>query len=506
MHAPTPPRSHEKSPRAAILRHAGLVAGPLLAGLILAFPPSAALSPEASRVAAVAVLMAVWWMTEALPLPATALLPLVLFPFLGIADVEAVGRSYADPLIFLFFGGFVVATAIQKWQLNLRIALWTFRLARGHPAGCVAAAMAATAFLSMWVSNTATTMAMLPIALSIVAGVKRQAGAEDDADVAAFAAALMLGIAYAASIGGMGTLIGTPPNALFAGFMRDNYGIEVTFLDWMKIGVPAVAILLPVAWLILTRLAFRFSLPRLSVDAQGVGAELGRQGPLPRGARMTAAIAMLTGLAWIGAPWLRQSLPMPALTDAGIAMTASILLFALPVDLRRGVFLLRWSDLQRLPWGVLIIFGGGLALAEAIGRSGLAAWVGGGIVALGGLPLTVLIFAAAMLVVLLGELASNTAIAAIFLPIAGALAIDLGHGPVALALPIALAASVGFMLPVATPPNAIVYGSEAVTARQMLRAGALLDLVGVIVVALLAVALGGGIGDAPTIDPAGVPR
>ncbi|MFZ5789654.1 MAG: SLC13 family permease [Pseudomonadota bacterium] len=504
MPATTPLRSHEKSQWPAILRHAGLVVGPLLAGLVLALPPPAGLSPEASRVAAVAVLMAVWWMTEALPLPATALLPLVLFPFLGIAGIETVGRSYADPLIFLFFGGFVVATAIQKWQLNLHIALWTFRLARGHPAGCVAATMAATAFLSMWVSNTATTMAMLPIALSIVAGAKRQAGA--DADVTAFAAALMLGIAYAASIGGMGTLIGTPPNALFAGFMRDNYGIEVTFLDWMTIGTPAVAILLPIAWLILTRVAFRFSLPRLSVDAQGVGAEPGRQGPLPRGARMTAAVAVLTVLAWIGAPWLRQLLPLPALTDAGIAMAASILLFALPVDLRQGVFLLRWSDLQRLPWGVLIIFGGGLALAEAIGRSGLAAWVGGGIVALGGLPLIGLIFAAAVLVVLLGELASNTAIAAIFLPIAGALALDLGQSPVTLALPIALAASVGFMLPVATPPNAIVYGSEAVTARQMLRAGMLLDLVGAIVVTLLAIALGGGIGGVPAIDPTGVPR
>lgn len=471
-------------------RRAGLIGGPVIAIAMLFLPPPEGLSAAGWSTAAVATLMAIWWMTEALPLAVTALLPLVLLPPLGVAKLETAAQSYAHPLIFLFLGGFLLARSMQHWSLDRRIALHVLRFGSARPAGIIASIMATTAFLSMWVSNTATAMMMLPIGQSVITGVRTSVGEDCEPDVAAFATALMLGIAYAATIGGMGTLIGTPPNALFAGYMSETHGVTIGFSDWMLIGIPAVLVLLPIAWLVLTRLAFRFSLPSIDTTGGALADDLARLGPTTRAERTITLLLSLTAAAWIARPYLQTLLPDLALSDAGIAMTAAVLLFVIPVDSKRGTFLLSWNEARGIRWDVLILFGGGLALADAIGSSALASWIGGSMDVLEALPRLALLLSVAALVVLLGELASNTAMAAIFLPIAGATAIGLGESPLLLALPIALAATVGFMLPVATPPNAIIFGSGAVTIGQMIRAGALLDLFGVLIVTALGLVLG----------------
>lgn len=340
--------------------------------------------------------------------------------------------------------------------------------------------MAVTAFFSMWVSNTATAMMMLPIGQSVVAAFQAAGRTGDYRDLRGFSAALMLAIAYAASIGGMGTLIGTPPNALFAGFMRETYGIEIGFAEWMAAAMPVVAVLLPLTWVVLTRVAFRFALAPLPGNC-GTPA-----GSMSRAERTVAILLCAVAAGWMLRPAIDGLVPGLHLSDAGIAMVAAIALFVLPSGAPDRAPLLTWDDAARLPWGVLILFGGGIALAKAITASGLAAWLGDVLSGLEALPLVAIVVTVAVVVVYLGELASNTAMAAIFLPIAGAVAIGLGHDPVTLALPVALAASVGFMLPVATPPNAIVFASGTVSARQMLRAGFILDLVGIAVVVAVA--------------------
>ena len=460
-----------------------------LVGLMLCPEPSA-VSKSAWAVAAVGIMMAIWWMTEAVPLATTALLPLVLFPVLGVGDIAATATSYAHPLVFLFLGGFMLARAMERWNLHRRIALHILRLGGQGLSSVIFSLMLATAFLSMWVSNTATAMMMLPIGQSVVSTITRQMGSDENQNVTSFSAALMLGIGYAATIGGMGTLIGTPPNALFAGFMNDTYGMQIGFAQWMLVGVPVVVVLLPVTWLILTRIAFRFSLNATAHRTDLIPAQIASLGPMSRGEILVASVAALAAAGWIFRPLVVKLVPGFALTDAGIAMSVAILLFITPVELGRGRFLLSWNEAITLRWDVLILFGGGLALAAAINDTGLASWIGSALSVLGFLPMFWLVLAVMMVVVYLGELASNTAMAAIFLPIAGAAAVSMGLDPLLLAYPVALAASLGFMLPVATPPNAIVFGSGAVTAQQMLKAGALLDIVSIVLVAAIGTTVG----------------
>lgn len=460
-----------------------MLAGLVLAGTLLAMPPPDGLTLTGWRVAALGVLMAIWWMTEALPLAVTALVPLVFLPLVGAGTLDQVASAYADPLIFLFLGGFLMAIALRRWRLDKRLALYILRFGGTSPTGLIASLMVATAFLSMLVSNTAAAILMLPIGQSILSGVQEYEAGRDAEGVVKFSAALMLGIAYAATIGGMGTIIGTPPNALFAGYMREAHGVEIGFAQWMLVGMPAVMILLPVCWLILTKLVFRFSLPHF-------GTRLEAMAPISRGEVMTAGVIALAALGWLTRPLLQAFVPDLPLSDAGIAMSAAVLLFVLPVDWSKFEFLLIWKDTGKLPWGVLILFGGGLALAQAIGTSGLALWIGGAVQDLSALPLTALVLFMAVMIVAVGELASNTAMAAIFLPIAGAAAIGFGADPILLAMPVALAASLGFMLPVATPPNAIIFGSRAVTMKQMLKAGALLDIVSIPITVAIAMTIG----------------
>jgi sodium-dependent dicarboxylate transporter 2/3/5 len=460
-------------------RTVGLLLGPAASALMLAAGPPAGLEPAAWHTAAVAVLMAVWWMTEAVPIPATALLPLALFPLLGVAKVREAAAPFAHPLVFLLMGGFLIALAMQRWNLHRRIALTLIGVFGTAPRRLIAGFMLATALLSMWVSNTATTLMMLPIALSVVQLFEREGRGASDPN---FPVALMLGIAYAASIGGMATLIGTPPNAFMAAFMLDTYGVTIGFAQWLLIGLPLVAVMLPLAWLALTRVAC----PVRPAPVEGVGraiaAELAAMGPVSRGERVVLAVFAVTAAAWIFRPQLSALVPGLNLTDTVIAMAGALALFVIPVDWKRRVFALDWEWAQKLPWGVLVLFGGGLSLAAAIKATGLAVWIGGATGTLAGASVVVIVVVVTTLIILLTELTSNTATTATFLPVVAAVAVSLGENPLLLVVPAALAASCAFMMPVATPPNAIVFGSGYLTIRQMIRAGVWLNVIGLAVI------------------------
>jgi sodium-dependent dicarboxylate transporter 2/3/5 len=410
--------------------------------------------------------------------------PLVLFPLVGVAPIEDAAGPYASPVIFLFLGGFVIAAALEECGLHRRMAVGIIRLAGTRPASIVGGFMAATAFISMWVSNTATVVMLLPMALSLI---DWRDSRLDAPDAPAFARALLLGLAYAASIGGIGTLIGTPPNALLAGFLSETYGIELGFLQWMMFGVPLVVVSLPLAWLLLTRGLRRVPAARAgSDDAEGPG--FGSAGRMRPAEWLVGTITALTAAAWLTRPLLERA--MPGLSDAGIAVAGALLLFVIPVSWRRWEWPLRWERVERLPWGVLILFGGGLALAQAIQQTGLAAWLGTRMHGLAALPPLLIAAAVVATVIFLSELASNTSVAAVFLPIVASLAVTLGESPLIFSVCTAVAASTAFMLPVGTPPNALVYASGRVTAREMARAGLALNLLFIVLVTVAAWLLG----------------
>lgn len=463
-------------------RLAGILGGSALFAAMLVLPPPEGLEGTAWRVAAMAALMAVWWMTEAIPVAATALLPIALFPLLRVSGVTEAAAPYGNPLIFLFLGGFVIARAVERWNLHRRIALAVLSAVGTRPDRLIGGFMLATAGLSMWVSNTATSVMMLPIGLSVIGllhadeGQTKPGTGEDR-----FALALLLGIAYSASIGGLATLIGTPPNALLAGFMEQTYGVTVGFFQWMLVGVPVSAVMLGTAWLLLTRILFRHAVPGIEGAEALISGEIGKLGPMGREEKRVVAVFSCVALLWVFRPLLAHWLP---LTDPGIAILGALAMFLVPADLRRGVFLLDWDHAKRLPWGILLLFGGGLSLARAIDDSGLAAWIGELLTACAGWPAVAIVLLIAAIVVFLTELTSNTATAAVFLPVVASLGICIGHNPLLFAVPAALAASCAFMMPVATPPNAIVFGSGMVTVPQMARAGILLNLAAILVILL----------------------
>lgn len=430
--------------------------------------------------------MAIWWISEALPIPVTALLPVVLFPVLGVGSIADTTAPYANPLIFLFLGGFLIAIAMERWDLHRRIALRTIAFVGTSPRRIIGGFMIAAAFLSMWISNTATAMMMLPIGLSVVALARANAGSQS-AQVGGFAVALMLSIAYACNIGGMGTLIGTPPNALLAGFLVETYGVDVGFAQWMGMGVPLVLVGLPLAYVVLTRWLFTLDAVELVGGAALVRRELERLGRLSRAERLVGGVFATVALLWITRPLL--STVVPGLSDAGIAVFGGVVLFFLPVDLAKGQFVLDWEAAQQLPWGVLLLFGGGLSLAAAVERTGLATWIGEALSVVGGLPLLLTVMIVTAAIILLTEVTSNTATAAAFLPIMASVAVGIGENPFLLVVPVALAASAAFMLPVATPPNAVVFGSGDVTIPEMARAGVWLNLLFVLLITLAAYVL-----------------
>ncbi len=481
------------TPRMTV-RRIGLAGGPLLAVLCYAaLPPTyeaagavVEFSREGRVTLSVLAWMAAWWLTEAIDISATALLPVVLLPLSGAATIAQATAPYADDLIFLFLGGFLLALSMQRWGLDRRIALLTLRLVGTRPAAMVGGVMAATGAISLFVSNTATAAMMLPIALGVVRLLEGSLEASPR-HRANFAACMLLGMAYAASIGGMGTIIGTPPNGVLVGFIEREYGREIGFLAWLRVGLPMVSILLPVTWLLLTAVLFPVSRDRLSGAAELIRDEYAQLGPVKRGEWATMVAFALAAAAWMLRPLLSRI--VPGISDAGIAIAASLGLFLVPVAApagsgapagKGGGGVLDWATASRVPWGILILFGGGLSIAVAVRANDVAEFIGHQAAAFAGgagaAPL-VTVLVVTVLTVLLSELASNTATAAALVPILAGIAPGLGLHPYVLIVPAALAASCGFMLPVATPPNAMVFASGHVTVRQMIRAGIWLDLI-----------------------------
>jgi solute carrier family 13 (sodium-dependent dicarboxylate transporter), member 2/3/5 len=488
----------------------GRLGGPLVAlavyyGLELA---GADITHEARGTAAVGILMAILWMTEAMPLAATSLIPIAMFPIVGVLSVSEATAPYASDVIFLFMGGFILALAMERWNLHRRIALLIVIIVGTKPVRLIGGFMVATAFLSMWISNTATTVLMLPIAVSIIALITHRlrdqalaegkAVAEGEILTPKFATGLMLAVAYSASIGSVGTLIGTPPNLFLRAFVERSYGIEIGFGQWMLIGIPLVVVFLAIAWLLMARVIFPPEIDEIP-DSEGLIAEQFRQlGPMSRGEKIVLAVFVGTALAWIfrepvsgieflagNVPWIEQ------VTDPAIAIIAALLLFSIPVDARKGVFVIDWETANRLPWNVLLLFGGGLSLAAAIQASELDAWIGSQFLQLDALPGIGLVVGTIVLTTLLSNLTSNTATAATFLPILGGLAMGIGVEPLVLLVPAALAATCAFIMPVATPPNAIVFGSGHVQIGQMVRAGMWLNVVAILLITVLTYTIGG---------------
>lgn len=458
----------------------GLFLGLLLFLSMLMLPSPEGLSIAGWRTAAVAVFMATWWITEALPIAVTALLPIVLFPVLDIISISEATTPYANPLIFLFMGGFVIAIAMERWDLHRRIALNIVGYVGVKPSSIIIGFILASAFLSMWVSNTATALMMLPIALSVLKLVEDERQEEKQN----FEIVLVLSIAYACNIGGMGTLIGTPPNALLAGFMNENYGLEIGFAQWMMVGLPIVLMGLPLMYFVLTKVVYPIKLETLPGGKELISNQLAQLGAISDPEKKVAYVFVGAALFWITRPLLSNFIP--GLSDAGIAIGAAVLLFIIPVDFKKGQFVLTWSDTKDLPWGVLILFGGGLSLAAAISETGLASWIGEGVGALSNWPILLLVALILLLIIFLTEITSNTATTAAFLPILASVAIGLGQNPLLLAIPAALGASCAFMLPVATPPNAIVYGSGKITIPEMSKAGVWLNFLFILLLTICA--------------------
>ncbi len=467
-----------------------LIAGPASCAVICLLPAPQGLSCEALRLVGLASWMVVWWFSEAVPLAATALLPIPFMPILGIADQKPVAAAYAHPIIFLFLGGFIIAAAMQRWNLHKRIALLIVLRIGTNPTRIVAGFMIATAFLSMWISNTATAIMMFAVGLSLSEFVHKRN--QDHANAALFSKSLMLGIAYAASIGGVATLIGTPPNGIFAAFLSDAYGMQITFSSWMCIGFPFVLVMLPLCWLVLTRGAFNLRSITFDGAEDILLTELRSLGPVSKPERIVLIVFSASALLWITRPAV-CSITGLSISDTTIALCAAVVLFITPLSLKNGSFVCDWECAARIPWGVLLLFGGGLSLAVAFQSTGLATAIGHGVSSLHGTHSAFFVLVVTGVVILLTELTSNTATTAAFLPIMGAVAVGAHLHPMLLCLPVTLAASMAFMMPVATPPNAIVFACRGLSIRDMVRAGFFMNMAAIILIPVLVYVL------APTI-------
>ena len=455
----------------------GLLGGTLLLLFTVFADPWFGLPPTAWHCLGLVLLMAVWWATEAVPLPVTALLPIIFLPMLGLCNVKASTAPYAHPTIYLFFGGFLLGLAMEKCNLHKRIALLILSKVGSCPRMQIAGFMFATGFISMWVSNTATAIMMLPIGISVASVVTQ---GQDAGEAKRFSCALMLAIAYSSSIGGMGTLIGTPPNALLRAFLAEHYHIHIGFGQWMLLGVPVAVALSLFTWWWLTRKPFNFA---GNTVHEKIRQELEALGPVSREEAMTACLFGCAALCWVLQPIISRALPF--VDDTFIAMCFGLLLFVMPVDMGKRQFLMNWQEARKLPWGILLLFGWGLSLAGAINSTGLASWMANVLGSLQGIPFILMTFILVITVQIMTEFTSNTATSAAFLPLVGIMAVAQGIEPAIYAIPAALAASCAFMLPVSTPPNAIVFRSGALTIPDMLRAGFALTLASGVIITLL---------------------
>ncbi len=458
--------------------------------VLMLLPTPEVFTDSGWKVVCVAVLMLTWWITEATPIPVTALLPIIMFPLLEVVPLKQVTANYANPIVFLFMGGFVLALAMERWQLHKRIAIGILRLTGTRPSGIVGGFMLATAFLSMWMSNTATTVMMLPIALSVLHLLLNDQDGNPNENIEEkskrnFAVCVMLGIAFAANIGGTATIIGTPPNAILAGYLDRTYGFTIQFADWMMIGLPFAVIMLALCWFVLTQMVYRTGREHIEGADDIMQREWKKLGRVKKGELMVLCVFICTAFLWI----FKGALPFDKLNDTTIAVLAAVSLFLLPVDHKRGQFLLQWEDTRNLPWGILLLFGGGLALAGAMQESGLIELVGTHLSSISVFGIIWLVVAITALVLLMTEMMSNLALITVFLPVLSAIAYQLNEDPLLFAIPATLAASCAFMLPMATPPNAIVFASGYIRIPQMIKAGILMNLFSIILISLIAFTL-----------------
>ena len=461
-----------------------LILGPALMLITLLIPsPFEGMSPAAWHTLGLALWMATWWISEATPVSVTAFIPLIVAPIVGIAPIKVTTASYAHPLIFLFLGGFFISIAMERWNLHKRIALKAMSMVSTKPSHQIGGLMLVTAFLSMWMSNTATAVMMLPIALSIIEMVRHK---QNDDSTDNFSKPMLLAIAFSASIGGLATLIGTPPNALMAAYLSGSYNIEIGFAQWMIVGVPMSAVLLVMCWFILTRVCYQVNEGEQVDTTSLFKSKLQELGAMSKGEKLVLFFFSLAALGWIFRPLIAKMTGL-AISDTGIAMFVALMLFIVPVDSKKDIRILSWDDTKKLPWGVLLLFGGGLALASLIKKSELAAYIATQLEATSTFPVIGAVLIVTITILFLTEVTSNTATAASFLPLLGPIAVTLTDGPLMLVIPAALAASCAFMMPVATPPNAIVFSSGKLRIADMARAGFWLNIaaIGLIVVMML---------------------
>ncbi len=490
----------KRNPERGRFAAAGLVLGVIAVITPLVIDPPEGLPLPAWRLVGVTLLMACWWISEAVPIPATALVPLALFPLLGIASIQDTGGPYGHPVVFLLMGGFIIALAMQRWDLHRRIALNVVARVGSGPRRVIAGFMLPTAFLSMWMSNTAAATMMVPIGLSVLAIF------QDDEEIssrgkAAFACALMLGIAFSANVGGMATLIGTPPNAVLAGVMQETFGYEIGFVEWSTIGLPVTLVFLPLIWLVLTRVCFAVPAASSSHHYEQIAADARALGPLSRAEITVLVTLVVTALFWLTRRTWNDLVPWLPINDTSIAICGALALFILPVGRNsegQREFALDWNTALRVPWGVILLLGGGFSLASAIKSTGLATWIGDAATIVAVLPVIGLLVIIALLIVFLTEINSNTATTATFIPVLAAVAVSIGENPLLLCIPATFAASAAFMLPIATAPNAVVFASGRVPSAAMLRAGLVLNpLATVVIVALTWFLLGPTFGVVP---------
>tara|TARA_B110000014_G_scaffold178513_1_gene128097 strand:- start:1 stop:1446 length:1446 start_codon:yes stop_codon:yes gene_type:complete len=464
----------------------GLWLGPTIGLILIMLPPPETMPLSAWHTAIAAILMAIWWCTEAVHVSVTAIVPLAIFPLLGIGDIKTVAAPYANPIIYLFMGGFVIALAVEKWDLHKRIALTILTSVGKSGPAIVGGFMLASAIISMWVMNTSTTLMLLPIGVSVVKIVSESADELNDTQKHNFQLAVLLGIAYSATIGGMATIVGTAPNAFFVGFMKENGFTEIGFGQFMLVGFPLTLVMLPLAWFAITHIVFPIKFSTSDATRNHLFKLRADLGLMSIAEKRVSVVFASAAFLWMTRPLLNMLSIFSGLSDAGIAMIAATILFLIPSANKNDPYLMKWETMSKLPWGLLILFGGGLSLASSVAQTGLADWIGESLVVLGGAGTIVLVIVITTLIAFLTELTSNTATTGTFLPVVAALAIGISVDPLIFALPATLAASCAFMLPVATPPNGIVYGSGYIRIPEMVKAGFVLNIIGIVVLSILA--------------------
>lgn len=466
----------------------GLVVGPVLFVLIPFIVTPGVLSESSITVIALGAWMVTWWATEAMPIPVTALLPMIVFPLTGVFTPREASMPYGDPVIFLFMGGFILALGLERHKLHQRIALGLIRLTGTSGNGIILGFMLSTALISMWISNTATAIMMLPIATSVTSLLATELGGQkDDPRFKTFATGLMLAIAYAASIGGMATIIGTPPNVVMVGYMKRFYNLDVSFTSWMIVGIPMMLLGLAACYLLITRVLFVNRLPSIEGSRELIQRKYEELGRLSKAEKLVLMVFSITCFFWIFRQNLNGMIGKNLLDDTTIAMAGGVLMFLIPLDVPKQKFLLEWSDMKELPWGILLLFGGGLCLADGMEKSGLVQIVGNYFSEQKDIHPAILIFSLTAIAMGLTELMSNVALVTIFVPVVFGIADGFHINPIWLAMPVTFASSCAFMMPISTPPNAVLFATGHIRMTDMMRTGILLNLACLAIITILGI-------------------